>query len=149
MSEKPAQSSDKPYGEVLDEMDHQAKYQSATLDTRREQQLRIQALGAALSRRDWHATERAYEVIRDEFDKRGQPLYAAPPAATSEPVGLSPAQTAYALLWREMRVSDKPYVREARKTLLASLTHAQQRDAIAWVQSKYPVTEHEILENAP
>lgn len=34
----------------------------------REQQLRIQALGDALSRRDWHATERAYEAIRDNFD---------------------------------------------------------------------------------
>jgi hypothetical protein len=57
----------KPYGEVLDEMDHQAKYQSATVDPSREQELRIQALGAAISRRDWHATERAYEAIRDKF----------------------------------------------------------------------------------
>lgn len=57
---------DKPYGEILDEMDHQAKYQPATVD-RREQELRIQALGAAISRRDWHATERAYEAIRDKF----------------------------------------------------------------------------------
>ena len=36
----------------------------------RDEQLRIQALGAALSRRDWHAVERAYETIRDEFDRR-------------------------------------------------------------------------------
>lgn len=55
------------HGEVLDEIDHQAKYQSATVDTRREQELRIQALGAAISRRDWNATERAYETIRDKF----------------------------------------------------------------------------------
>src|SRR5581483_4921608 len=60
-SEKSAHiSDDRPHGEVLDEMDHQAKYQPATIDTRREQELRIQALGAALSRRDWPATERAY-----------------------------------------------------------------------------------------
>lgn len=58
----------KPYGEVLDEMDHEAKYQSATAEPRREQELRIQALGAAISRRDWNATERAYEAIRDKFD---------------------------------------------------------------------------------
>jgi hypothetical protein len=55
----------------MDEMDHQAKYQSATTDPRREQELRIQALGAALSRRDWHATEKAYEAIRDQFDCHG------------------------------------------------------------------------------
>lgn len=60
----------KPYGEVLDEMDHEAKYQPATIDTRRQEQLRIQAIGAAISRRDWHAVERAYEAIRDEFDRR-------------------------------------------------------------------------------
>lgn len=59
--------SDRPYGEVLDEMDHQAKYQTATMDTKRESELRIQALGAAISRRDWHAAERAYEAIRDKF----------------------------------------------------------------------------------
>jgi hypothetical protein len=40
-------------------------------DARREQELRIQALGAALSRRDWHEAERAYGAIRDKF-------YAAP-----------------------------------------------------------------------
>lgn len=62
---------------------------------------------------------------------------------------LTPAQKAYGLLWREMRVSDKPYVREARRTLLASLSHSEQYDAIAWVQQKYPMTEREILENAP
>lgn len=60
----------RPYGEILDEMDHQAKYQSASIDPHREQELRIQALGAAISRRDWHATERAYEAIRDKFDER-------------------------------------------------------------------------------
>ena len=57
----------RPYGEVLDEMDHEAKYQPATSDRRRQQELRIQALGAAISRRDWHATERAYEAIRDKL----------------------------------------------------------------------------------
>lgn len=64
---RPAQGVPKPFGEVLDEMDHQAKYQPATVDPKREQELRIQALGAALSRRDWPATERAYEAIRDKF----------------------------------------------------------------------------------
>lgn len=62
---------------------------------------------------------------------------------------LTPAQKAYGLLWREMRVSDKPYVREARKILLASLTHGEQYYAIAWVQRLHPMTEREILENAP
>jgi len=35
---------------------------------RRQAELRIQALGAAISRRDWHATEQAYNAIRDKFD---------------------------------------------------------------------------------
>ena len=30
-------------------------------------ELRIQALGAAISRRDWHAVEQAYAAIRDKF----------------------------------------------------------------------------------
>lgn len=64
-------SHDKLYGEILDEMDHQAKYQPATTDERRQHELRIQALGAAISRRDWHAAERAYEAIRDKFHERG------------------------------------------------------------------------------
>lgn len=42
------------------------------------ERLRIQALGAALSRRDWHATERAYEAIRDEFDRRPAKLAQSP-----------------------------------------------------------------------
>jgi hypothetical protein len=61
------------YGEVMDEMDHQAKYQQATGDEYRKQELRVQALGAAISRRDWHAAERAYEAIRDEFYARAAP----------------------------------------------------------------------------
>jgi hypothetical protein len=36
---------------------------------KRNEQLRIQALGAAISRRDWHATMIAYEAIRDAFDR--------------------------------------------------------------------------------
>lgn len=58
--------SDRPHGEILDEMDHEAKYLPSP-DTRRQEELRIQALGAAVSRRDWHAAERAYEAIRDAF----------------------------------------------------------------------------------
>jgi hypothetical protein len=38
---------------------------------RRAEQLRIQALGAAISRSDWNAVEQAYASIRDEFDRRG------------------------------------------------------------------------------
>ena len=60
----------KPWGEVMDEMDHQAKYQPAIIDGRRQEELRIQALGAAISRKDWHAAERAYEAIRDKFYER-------------------------------------------------------------------------------
>jgi len=41
-----------------------------TVDARREEQLRIQALGAALSRREWWEVEQAYNRIRDEFDRR-------------------------------------------------------------------------------
>lgn len=62
---------DKPYGQILDEMDHQAKYQPATIDGARQQELRIQALGAAVSRRDWHAVEKAYAALRDKFYEQG------------------------------------------------------------------------------
>lgn len=31
--------------------------------------LRIQALGAAISRKDWHAVTEAYNAIRDAFDR--------------------------------------------------------------------------------
>lgn len=60
---------------------------------------------------------------------------------------LTPLQKAYALLWRE--ISDRPRIHEARKILLASMTHGEQYDAIAWVQKTYPMTESEILENSP
>jgi hypothetical protein len=62
----------------------------------------------------------------------------------SQPTTLTAMQKVYALLWREMRVSDKPYVREARAILLASLSNDKHRDAIEWVLRKYPVTENEI-----
>lgn len=48
-------------------------------DELRTEQLRIQALGAAISRRDWYAAERSYEAIRDEFDQRA--ILSALPAA--------------------------------------------------------------------
>lgn len=57
---------------------------------------------------------------------------------------MTPVQKAYGLLWREMRVSDKPYVREARKILLASINHGEQSEAIAWVRAQYPMTEREL-----
>ena len=59
--------SNKSWGEIMDEMDHERQYQPSTSDDWRTQELRIQALGAEVSRRDWHATERAYEAIRDAF----------------------------------------------------------------------------------
>lgn len=36
----------------------------------RDEELRIHALGAAISRRDWHATEQAHAAIRDAFHAR-------------------------------------------------------------------------------
>lgn len=60
-------------------------------------------------------------------------------------VALSPAQRAYALLWRDMGPKSQE-VREARAVLLASLTKDEQRGAIAWVQANYPITEREITE---
>lgn len=61
---------DKPWGEVLDEMDHEAKYGDPMGPKYRDQELRIQALGAAISRRDWHAVEQAHAAIRDKFYSR-------------------------------------------------------------------------------
>jgi hypothetical protein len=40
------------------------------METDRLEQLRIQALGAAISRKDWHAVEIAYNAIRDAYDRR-------------------------------------------------------------------------------
>ena len=56
---------------------------------------------------------------------------------------MTPIQKAYALLWRNMGFYD-PYVGQARSILLAAMTRDEQREAIAWVQQKYPVTENEI-----
>jgi hypothetical protein len=38
-------------------------------DLKRQEQLRIQALGAAISRKDWWAIQNAYNAIRDAFDR--------------------------------------------------------------------------------
>lgn len=56
-------------------------------------------------------------------------------------VAVTATQRAYALLWREMRVSDRPFVREACTVLLASLTTAEQHASIAWVTTKYPLMD--------
>jgi len=56
-------------------------------------------------------------------------------------------QKVYALLWQE--ISDRPRIHEARRILLVEMTKEEQRDAIAWVQQQYPLTEHEILEKCP
>ena len=50
---------------LLDDADHEAKYGSN--DEYRKSELRIQALGAAISRRDWRAVEQAHAAIRDKF----------------------------------------------------------------------------------
>lgn len=60
---------------------------------------------------------------------------------------LTPIQKAYALLWQEL--TDRPRVHEARKILLAAMTHGEQYDAIAWVKSYSPLTDNEILEKSP
>lgn len=62
---------------------------------------------------------------------------------------ITPAQMAYALLWREMQVTDRPFAREARKLLLASLTIAEQRAAIAWVLDAHGApADREVLDEA-
>lgn len=53
---------------LLDDADHEAKIDGDAEYRRSE--LRIQALGAAISRRDWHAVEQAYAAIRDKFYSR-------------------------------------------------------------------------------
>ena len=53
----------------MDELDHDARLAQEAPSLRRQAELRIQALGAAISRRDWHAVEVAHAAIRDEFDK--------------------------------------------------------------------------------
>jgi hypothetical protein len=52
----------------------------------RQEQLRIQAMGAALSRRDWGAVEQAYSAIRDAFDRPSPPPSGEPARAEAEPV---------------------------------------------------------------
>lgn len=74
----------------------------------------------------------------------GDPV-ALPNPRTAPP--LTAAQKAYGLLWQE--ISDRPRIHEARRALLASMTRAEQRDAIAWVKANHPLTEREILEKSP
>lgn len=57
---------------TLDDMDHEAKYDTDA--EYRKSELRIQALGAAISRRDLHAVEQAYAAIRDKFYSHGRRL---------------------------------------------------------------------------
>jgi hypothetical protein len=59
---------------LLDDMDHEAKYDTDT--EYRKSELRIQALGAAISRRDWHAVEQAHAAIRDKFYSHSLPARA-------------------------------------------------------------------------
>ena len=56
---------------LLDDADHEAKIDSDA--EYRKTELRIQALGAAISRRDWHAVEQAHAAIRDKFYSHSEP----------------------------------------------------------------------------
>jgi hypothetical protein len=57
---------------LLDDADHEAKLNADA--EHRKTELRIHALGAAISRRDWHAVEQAHAAIRDKFySHRGPP----------------------------------------------------------------------------
>lgn len=50
---------------MLDDMEHETKWDTDV--EYRKSELRIQALGAAISRRDWHAVKQAHAAIRDKF----------------------------------------------------------------------------------
>lgn len=50
---------------LLDDADHEAKWDTDA--EYRKSELRIHALGAAISRRDWHAVEQAHAAIREKF----------------------------------------------------------------------------------
>lgn len=64
----------RPYGEVMDELDHAARLAQeepwTSAEKLRAEELRIHALGAAISRREWSEVERAHAAIRDEFHAR-------------------------------------------------------------------------------
>jgi hypothetical protein len=74
----------------------------------------------------------------------GLPARGAAPLATKKTGELSVLQKAYALLWRDGRLSDKPFVSQARLELLRALSTAEQAAAIAWVSAKYPISESEV-----
>jgi hypothetical protein len=59
-----------PYGlteREAEEVNHEFLEKQEARQRRR--QLRIQALGAAISQKDWHAVSEAYNAIRDAFDR--------------------------------------------------------------------------------
>ena len=59
-----------PYGLTEREAEEvNSEWEAQQAERKRAEQLRIQALGAAISRRDWWATEQAYSAIRDAFDR--------------------------------------------------------------------------------
>jgi hypothetical protein len=82
-------------------------------DERRTEELRIHALGAAISRRDWHAVERAHADIRDAF--------ASPRIETSDEA-----------LERAAKIADMEAEKRAR---LALLTLRTQRFAVGWTRA--------------
>lgn len=71
---------------ILDDMDHEAKYDTDV--EYRKSELRIQALGAAISRRDWHAVEHAHAAIRDKFYSHGPRAALSAPASPPAPGGV-------------------------------------------------------------
>ena len=65
-----------PIGKVEKAVDDGLGRISTALETDaeyRKSELRIQALGAAISRRDWHAVEQAFASIRDKFHSHSAP----------------------------------------------------------------------------
>lgn len=62
--------------------------------------------------------------------------------AAAKPI--TPAQTAYALLWRSK--SGDSFVNKARAALLATLTREEQREAIAWILAAFgPMQTNELI----
>src|SRR6478752_921053 len=102
-----------------------------TVDARREEQLRIQALGAALSRREWWEVEQAYNRIRDEFDRR--PTDARLEAAEAAPAGEIEALKALLqrFVWKERGImADLSTAHSNRGQGAASWMREDDRDQV-------------------
>ncbi len=95
---------------------------TAAPDPRREEELRIQALGAALSRRKWSEVEEAYDKICDEFYRRPR----APQDATSARGGEEVAETVAGFI-RELRSEEDDPDRPAHSERIAGWNAAIDR----------------------